>query len=299
MNSVRSVKYHLKKRAIDENRTFQEILTTYALERTLYRLSISPYAKHYILKGGILLYGLFNGQYTRATSDIDFLGTNLNSDIANIKENFYKIFSIDFTSDFIYFDLESLKAIPITEFKKYPGTRVSILGYLEKTKINVNIDIGFGDTVFPATEVMQYPTLLNQDPPMLNVYSKESIIAEKIHAVITLGNANTRMKDFYDLYKLFNTYTFTSDIIIVALEETFANRKTSFEFLLAFEFDYKEDPLKFKNWSGFLKSKNVQFPLRFDEVIHGIELFIEPLRSQIQQKTRFSLKWNPNYMVWE
>ena len=241
MSVIDSIKAKLKNRAIEGKRTFQEILTIYGLERALYRLSISSYSKHYILKGGILLYAMYHGDFTRGTADVDLLGQQITNDIDTIKKSFVEIFSIQYLEDGIVFDVSSLKAERITEFKKYPGINIVIEGYLDRTRITVQIDIGFGDVVYPKVNTMEYPTLLDQQAPIIYTYSKESIIAEKFQAIVSLGNANSRMKDFYDIYALMHSFEFQSDMLAEAIKETFENRKTSFDTITAFEEAFSSD----------------------------------------------------------
>ena len=134
MISAISVKDRLKKQAIEEKKTMQDKIVMYGLERTIYRLSISEYAERFTLKGGIFLYALFNGDYTRATTDIDLLAQCISNDIEEMKKVFKEIFSIK-CDDALRFDLNTLDVIYITEFKEYHGVKVSILGHLDKTKV--------------------------------------------------------------------------------------------------------------------------------------------------------------------
>ena len=297
MSIQESIKARLKNRAIKEGRTFQEVLTIYGLERMLYRLSISKYAKHYILKGGILLYAMYKGQYMRGTADVDLLGQFISNDLDTIKDSFTEIFIIPFEEDGISFDISSLKASRITEFKKYPGINISIDGYLSKTKISVQIDIGFGDVVYPEIETIDYPTLLDLPAPIIQTYSKESIIAEKFHAIVTLGYANTRMKEFYDIFVLLNTYDFEQTTLKEAIIETFANRNTSFKSVSAFEDDFASDPYRMTTWSSFIKAKKINFKIELNVIIDSIKNFLLPLLDDIKPDN--TLIWNNQLLMWE
>lgn len=201
MISAISVKDRLKKQAIEEKKTMQDKIVMYGLERTIYRLSISEYAERFTLKGGIFLYALFNGDYTRATTDIDLLAQCISNDIEEMKKVFKEIFSIK-CDDALRFDLNTLDVIYITEFKEYHGVKVSVLGYLDKTKVPISIDIGFGDIVYPERMKMDFPVLLDMDIPKVYAYSISSVVAEKFEAFVSLGLANSRYKDFYDIYVL-------------------------------------------------------------------------------------------------
>lgn len=297
MNLQESIKAKLKQRAIQEHRIFQEVLTIYGLERMLYRLSISKYAKHYVLKGGILLYGMYQGEYKRGTADVDLLGQYVSNDLETIKHSFIEIFNIPCEEDAISFDILSLKASRIIELKKYPGINISIDGYLSKTKISVQIDIGFGDVVYPEIKTIDYPTLLDLPAPIILVYSKESIIAEKFQAIVNLGYANTRMKDFYDIYVLLNTYDFDSNTLKKAIIETFKNRSTSLLFVSAFEDGFATDSYRKGIWTSFIKAKKIILNVEFVDIIDSIRKFLIPIINH--DLTDDSRTWNHKYLLWE
>ena len=199
MISADSVKNRLYNKAKATGKTMQELLIMYCLERTLYRLSISKYADKFTLKGGVLLYALFDGNYARTTADIDLLAEKMSNDVLNMYNVFKEILSVK-TDDPIRYDLESLEVEIITENKKYHGLNVSLLAYLDKTQINISIDIGFDDIIYPSKVKMDYPVILNDYYPSIYVYSIYSCIAEKFEAIVSLGYDNSRLKDFYDIY---------------------------------------------------------------------------------------------------
>lgn len=181
MISAISVKDRLKNQAKEDGRTMQDELVTYGLERAIYRLSVAEYAERFTLKGGIFLYALFDGNFARATTDIDLLAQHISNDAEKMKEVFHHIFSIE-CDDVLRFDLDSLEVINITEFKEYHGVNVSITSYLDRTKIPVSIDIGFGDVVYPERMQMDFPVLLDMESPKVYAYSIYSVIAEKFAA---------------------------------------------------------------------------------------------------------------------
>lgn len=159
MISAISVKDRLKNQAREDGRTMQDELVTYGLERAIYRLSISEYTERFTLKGGIFLYALFDGNFARATKDIALLARHISNDAEEMKKVFRNIFSIE-CDDALRFDLDSLEVINITEFKEYHGVNVSIMGYLDRTKVPVSIDIGFGDVIYPECMRMNFPYCL-------------------------------------------------------------------------------------------------------------------------------------------
>lgn len=303
MNIVESTKAKLKNKAVRDNRSYDEVLTVYGLERMLYRLSISPYKQHFVLKGGILLYALlyalYQGNYMRGTADVDLLGDNVSNQIEDIKTIFTEVFSIECPEDGIHFDLDSLSAIQIAEFKKYAGIHVSVDGYLDKTKLRVNIDIGFGDVIFPSSVMMEYPTLLDQKRPMVLAYSIESVIAEKFEAIVSLGKANSRMKDFYDIFVLSKTMDFFGERLLSAISETFENRKAKLDVIVAFESGFSADPDKKRQWNSFLKAKKVGTSLSFNDVITQVEMFLFPIAEALRQKNDFHMTWISSLGIWK
>lgn len=298
MISAASIKSRLKNIAIKENSTMQNELVTYALERTIYRMSISKYSDNFTLKGGIFLYALFNRQYPRATMDIDFLANKIANDSEFMKEVFTEIFLIQ-CDDALYFDISSLKVENITEFKEYHGVNVSILALLEKTKIPVSIDIGFGDIVYPDRIKMDFPVLLDMEIPSVNAYSIYSAIAEKFEAIVSLGRYNSRYKDFYDIYAISQKHTLNGFDLYNALVETFNHRNTSFNNIVAFSDDFINDPSLDKKWKSFKKKKQVNQDIDFKTVItHNMKLLL-PVVDAILNEQTFKRKWNATLKDWE
>lgn len=298
MISAASIKSRLKNVAIKENSTMQNELVTYALERTIYRMSISKYSDNFTLKGGIFLYALFNRQYPRATMDIDFLANKIANDSEFMKEVFTEIFLIQ-CDDALFFDLSSLKVENITEFKEYHGVNVSILALLEKTKIPVSIDIGFGDIVYPDRIKMDFPVLLDMEIPSVNAYSIYSAIAEKFEAIVSLGRYNSRYKDFYDIYAISQKHTLNGSDLYNALVETFNHRNTSFNNIVAFSDDFINDPSLDKKWKSFKKKKQVNQDIDFKTVItHNMKLLL-PVVDAILNEQTFKRKWNATLKDWE
>lgn len=189
MISAISVKDRLKNQAVASGKTFQEALTAYGLERTVCRLSVSEYVERFTLKGGIFLYALFEGEFARATRDIDLLARNMPNNVEDMKKVFANIFSIE-CDDALRYDLDTLEVIDITEFKEYHGVNVSVMAYLDRTKVPVSIDIGFGDVIYPDRVKMEFPVLLDMEVPEIYAYSISSVISEKFEAIVSLGDAN-------------------------------------------------------------------------------------------------------------
>ena len=298
MISAISVKDRLKKQAIEEKKTMQDKIVMYGLERTIYRLSISEYAERFTLKGGIFLYALFNGDYTRATTDIDLLAQCISNDIEEMKKVFKEIFSIK-CDDALRFDLNTLDVIYITEFKEYHGVKVSILGHLDKTKVPISIDIGFGDIVYPERMKMDFPVLLDMDIPKVYAYSINSVVAEKFEAFVSLGLANSRYKDFYDIYVLSDRYNFDGKELTNAIKETFNHRGTSFDDIVAFEDGFADDETRLMRWNSFVKKKKALIKLDFEETVQLLKILLFPIVEAIKKNELFERTWSHEKKMWK
>ena len=298
MISAISVKDRLKKQAIEEKKTMQDKIVMYGLERTIYRLSISEYAERFTLKGGIFLYALFNGDYTRATTDIDLLAQCISNDTEEMKKVFKEIFSIK-CDDALRFDLNTLDVIYITEFKEYHGVKVSVLGYLDKTKVPISIDIGFGDIVYPERMKMDFPVLLDMDIPKVYAYSINSVVAEKFEAFVSLGLANSRYKDFYDIYVLSDRYNFDGTELMNAIKETFNHRGTSFDDIVAFEDGFADDETRLMRWNSFVKKKKAFIKLGFEETVQLLKILLFPIVDAIKKNELFERTWSHEKKMWK
>ncbi len=293
-----SVKDRLKKQAIEDGKTMQDKLVTYGLERTIYRLSISKYAERFTLKGGIFLYALFDGEYARATMDIDLLAQHISNDIDEMKNLFHDIFLIQ-CDDALRFDMDTLEVINITEFKEYHGVNVSIMGYLDRTKVPVSIDIGFGDVIYPERIKMEFPVLLDMDVPEVYAYSIYSVIAEKFEAFVSLGLANGRYKDFYDIYVLADRYNLDGMELKNAILETFSHRGTNFEDIAAFEDEFTEDVTRQGRWRAFIKKKKALVKVEFKETIQLLKALLIPIVDAIHKDESFEKSWNKETKTWK
>jgi len=275
-----SVREKLKFKARSDNRPFSELLQYFAMERFLYRLSISKYTDIFILKGALMLQ-VWKSPHWRPTMDIDMLAKTSNSE-TNLANIIKEIIEIPVENDGIIFNTESLTTKLIKEDADYHGVRIQFQGNLDTAKIYMQIDVGFDDIIYPGKEIQNFPTLLSFPTPLLNVYSRESVIAEKFEAMVKLGNLNSRMKDFYDIWMLSNQFKFDEDKLAEAIRLTFEHRKTILDrnitafsepFILA----------KQIQWRAFrIKVGQVDLPINFSEIVQRIENF---LRSVIDKLT--------------
>ena len=298
MISAISVKDRLKNQAASSGKTMQELLTVYGLERTVYRLSISEYVSHFTLKGGIFLYALFDGEFVRATRDIDLLAGNMSNDREDMKCVFKNIFSVE-CDDALRYDLSSLEVIDITEFKEYHGVHVSIMAYLDRTKVPVSIDIGFGDVIYPGRVKMEFPVLLDMDVPKVYAYSIYSVISEKFEAIVSLGDANSRYKDFYDIYILAIQYELDGEDLKEAIRETFEHRSTGVDVISAFEDGFAEKELHQSRWKAFLKKKKALMNVGFEEVIDLMRTLLVPIVQSISDGNEFGGNWSFEDKEWK
>ena len=291
-----SVKSRLKNFAVDSGCTFQEALVYYGLERTIYRISVSPYASHFVLKGGIFLYAIFDRMYARATTDVDFLARRISNSAEEMKAVFRDILGQD-TDDALVFDLDSITAEDISEFKAYHGLHISAVAYLDRTRIPIGIDIGFGDVIYPDAVEMEFPVILDMEAPIVNAYSLDSSIAEKLEAIVKNGFLNSRYKDFYDIYVLSERYSFNYEELHNAIIETFTTRKTPMTMdTAAFSDEFLNDTMHQTRWNKFLGKKKTLISISLNEAMNRIKIFVTPLLSHTYEQIT---EWDPNEGCWK
>ena len=260
-NKAASIRARLLNLSKQEGKAFQFISQLYMQERFLFRLSNSKYYNNFILKGGLLLYTIENFK-GRSTKDIDLLGNNISntndSVIAAIKE-----ITLIESDDGLVFDSSSVRIEVITPNVEYQGTRIKIKCSLDTVKNFIQIDIGFGDIVHPKSINFDYPTLLEDKTFKVYAYSIESVIAEKFEAIISLAELNSRLKDFYDLYIIFQKKKINTDTLFEAIQKTFNRRKTIINPNHSFiNPKYWNDERIIKQWNDFLtriKSPQIDF----------------------------------------
>jgi len=257
-NLAASIRARLKLRADASKQDFNLTLTHYGLERLLYRLSISPYSGNYLLKGA-LLFSLWYDQPHRPTRDVDLLGFGLD-DIDSAVAAFSEMCSIE-VDDGIVFDVASIKGSVIRKDAGYGGVRIDLQAKLDGARIVLQVDIGFGDAVTPAPESVSYPVLLDDLPaPRLRSYPKYTVVAEKLHAVCLLGMANTRMKDYFDLWVLLTEGGLDSAELRRAIDATFARRQLQVPDSTPSGLSdaFARDAVKTAQWTAFLKKNRLQ-----------------------------------------
>jgi predicted nucleotidyltransferase component of viral defense system len=256
-NRAASVRARLKQAADASGQDFNLVLTRFGLERLLYRLSVSDHANNFLLKGA-LLFQLWYGHPHRPTRDADLLGFG-SDDVDTVVDIFHEIAGIE-VDDAINFDLASVKGAAIRKDAGYGGVRVDLKASLDGARISLQVDIGFGDAVTPPALTVRYPSVLADMPaPTLRAYPKATVIAEKVHAITVLGMANSRMKDYFDLWVLLQDASLDDPQIQQALVATFERRNTPWptQLPLGLSDMFAGDAAKLKQWQAFLKKNDL------------------------------------------
>lgn len=249
--SAQSIRDRLLERARERGDDFGLVLTQYGIERILYRLSISPYAEQFVLKGAQLLRAKTEEIY-RPTRDVDLLGFGENSPEA-LWTVFTSLVELD-VQDGLVFDLARMTTEVITEAAEYQGIRVSLQATLARARLHIQIDVGFGDQLTPAPSPIEFPTLLEMPAPALRGYALETVVAEKLQAITSLGLLNTRLKDYYDLWRISATLPVRYNELVGALVATFTARHTAIDTEpVGLSGTYGEQRERQQQWTNFLK----------------------------------------------
>lgn len=276
-NYGKSIRTKLLNVAKKENIFYQTILTRYFQERLLYRMSQSRYRNNFYLKGGALMYA-YERFAARPTLDIDFLGNNISNEGTSIIAAFKEICSVPFEEDGVIFDVGHITAQNITEFKDYHGIRLSIPVKMDSIAQVLTMDIGFGDVVTPSPVNLDFPILL-EHLPCANIlaYSLETVIAEKMHAIIDLADQSSRMKDYYDLHRILKEEKYDPEVLQEAIIRTFENRHTPYdENTMFFRKDFGINQQMEVRWKAFMRKITKATDLSFSEVVGFIQETLRP-----------------------
>lgn len=292
-NVAASVRQRLLNISRESGEDFNLILTRYGLERMLYRLSQSTWREKFLLKGA-MLFSVWHDDPHRPTRDVDLLGF-IAPEIDEIKSIFESLCSIDVDDDGLVFDTKSIRVEEIRENNAYDGIRTKLTGTLEKARIILQVDIGFGDVVTPAPEEIDYPTLLDQQAPKLRAYPIYTVIAEKFEAMVKLGMINTRMKDFYDLWMSIEKFEIDGELLAQAISATFNRRQTALPdgIPLAFTEEFFDDSLKNTQWDAFLRKNSIDKRNDLNHVVHCLKEFLMPVIISINSGRKMRETWSP------
>ncbi|MDP1607467.1 MAG: nucleotidyl transferase AbiEii/AbiGii toxin family protein [Rhodocyclaceae bacterium] len=289
-NIAASVRAKLLNKARAENRDFTLVLTRYALERLLYRLSISEHAEHFLLKGA-LLFDLWFDVPLRPTRDMDLLGFGL-AEEPHLIAAFSDLCALE-VEDGIRFDAQSIRAGEIRKESNYAGIRVTLLGWIDGARCPIQVDVGYGDAVTPAAEAVEYPVMLDEFPaPKLRVYPRYTVVAEKLEAMITLGVANSRMKDYFDLWVLAKHSDFDGEVLRQAIGATLSRRGTDAPPDVPFGLTdtFASDAQKQMQWQGFLKKNRLE-ALSLGQVVLDLREFLMPPLTAVAPDTSLGKSW--------
>lgn len=289
-NVAASVHQRLLNVARANSRPFDEVLQYFAMERFLYRLCRSAHADAFILKGA-LLFRIWDVPDSRATRDIDLLGFLDNSPehLAGIVQ---EICAIQVPDDGLLFDPDSVGARRIKEDADYAGVRVRFRGRLGNARIAMQVDIGFGDQVHPQAIKADYPAILDLPAPSLRTYPAETVIAEKLQTMVYLGALNSRMKDFYDVWRMSQRFNFDAAKLSDAMSRTFSTRNTEVVDFDELKAELEKDNNLELQWRAFLTKSRLQAPNRFTDVLSSLREFIEPVFRVAKGNGKAADRWN-------
>jgi len=275
-----SVRQRLLNYAKANERPFAEVLQYYAMERFLYRLSVSSHVDTFTLKGALLLTA-WQAPISRPTMDIDLLGRTDNA-VDTIVTVMREISQTAVADDGIVFDPGSFAGETIREDADYVGVRIEFIGRVDSARVHMQIDIGFGDVMTPGPERLTYPTILDFPAPTLSGYSRETVVAEKLQALVQLRMLNTRMKDYFDLWLLTRQPELNKEVLATAIKRTFANRGMEIDKApIGLSPAFGDDTAKQKQWVAFLKrARLTEVPNSLPEVVEELHQFFVPILSQ-------------------
>lgn len=294
----------IRQRLLDHARRhgddYQRVLTRYAIERFLFRLGQTEAAERYVLKGAVLF--LTWPQHTfRPTGDLDLLGHG-DPKLAAITDLFTGICSVEFADDGIAFDAATIQVEAMREAETYRGVRLRVVGELARARIPVQVDIGFGDHVFPAPRRQAFPGLIPGLPlPSILMYPPETVVAEKFEAMIRFGVGNSRLKDFHDIWVTTRTFRFDLPVLVEAILGTFGRRGTvaPAQMPVALTAAFARQALDGGLWSGFLRrNPPAQMPPPFAQVQEELRQFFGPVIASLARPEAARGRWDPDSATW-
>lgn len=292
-----SVLARLLNRSRSTGENYNLLLSRFAIERLLYRLSVSPHAGSFVLKGA-LLFALWYDTPHRPTKDADLLGFGAD-DADTLRSTFTAICAID-VDDGVRYETANMRIAPIREDNIYGGLRLTTPALIGSARLPVQVDIGFGDAITPAPETVTYPTLLDDlAAPSLRAYPVYTVIAEKLHAMVVLGMNNSRMKDFFDLAVIAKTSELDGATLVSAICATFARRNTSLPTSVpaALTAEFSSNPIKAQQWRAFVTKAGLQWT-SFHDVVEMLAGFLGPALAACSLSGDFWRKWNPAAHDW-
>lgn len=291
-----SVLARLKNKSKETGRSYQLCLQLFCQEEFLRRVEKSKYVDNLVLKGGLFIYSLTEFE-SRVTVDVDFLLKRIPNTPEQLRRVVEEIIEVETGNDFVTFEIKDIE--PIAVAKKYAGIGITLQAKIKKTRTPFSIDFGVGDIIIPKQEKRKIPTQLDDfAAPIINTYSIETTVAEKLDAILSLMEFSSRMKDYYDIYYLAHKFDFDGKMLCEALRKTFANRKHSFTMeqfeqiiILA-----SDDGMR-KKWRMFTKKIDVEID-DFSEILRKINDFLNAPYRNVMNGTFFEKQWNAEDGCW-
>ena len=291
-----SVLARLKNKAKESGRSYLLCLQLFCQEEFLRRLEKSKYAENLVLKGGLFLYSLTDFD-SRVTVDVDFLLRQIPNTPEQLKGILEEVIAIQTGNDFVTFEIKDIT--PIAVAKKYAGMGASMVAHIKNTRTPFGIDFGVGDIIVPKQEKRKIPTQLNDFvSPIINTYSIETTVAEKIDAILSLMEFSSRMKDYYDIYYLASKFDFDGVTLTEALKKTFENRGHSFtiaQFEQVMTFD-NDDAMQ-KKWKAFIRKIDTKTD-DYSTVLKTIKEFLTKPFTAAARGKEFTEKWSATNGEW-
>lgn len=291
-----SVLARLKNKAKQSGRSYQLCLQLFCQEEFLRRLEKSKYVDNLVLKGGLFIYSLTEFD-SRVTVDVDFLLKKIPNTPEQLRKVVEEIIAVETGNDFVTFEIKDVA--PIAVAKKYAGVGVTLNAKIKNTCTPFSIDFGVGDVIVPKQEKRRIPTQLDDfSAPVVNTYSIETAVAEKIDAILSLMEFSSRMKDYYDIYYLSHKFDFDGKVLCEVLSKTFTNREHTFildQFEQIMTFD-KDDGMQ-KKWKAFTKKIDVKMD-EFPAILQSINAFLYEPYSAVMKGQVFEKQWNANRCNW-
>jgi predicted nucleotidyltransferase component of viral defense system len=296
--ALRNISASVEKRLLNLSRQsgedFQYVLMRYGLERLMYRLSRSVYAKEFVVKGAMLL-RVWTGEQYRPTKDLDLLAI-LDKSPEELDQIFRDVCTLTVEDDGLVFLSETIRVRQIREDNVYGGVRVTLEARLGKIRIPLQVDIGFGDAVTPEAQQEEFPTLLDFPAPILLTYPRETSIAEKFEAIVNLGLTNSRMKDYYDIWLLSQQFDFDGANLVRAIEATFRRRRAVLpnELPIGLSIEFVSDAGKLSQWDAFVRRSRLDTKeINLEAVVKVIADFMMPPSIAAAEGKAFLLTWTP------
>lgn len=294
-NVAASVRQRLLNRARGTGEDYQVLLTRFALERLLYRLSQSEEQERFILKGAYAFL-IWQGESHRQTRDLDLLGSGT-PEATRLEDTFRALCETDVVEeDGVVFDAASVEAAPIREQAEYDGMRVTLVAHIDTARLPIQVDVGFGDAVTPPPRVEVFPVLLEFPTPTVRTYPRETVVAEKLHGIARFGMANSRMRDYYDLWYLAHHFAFDGETVARAIAATFERRGTPLppERPQGLTAAFAEDERKQKQWTAFRRNSRLEEAApTLASATEVLERFLGPPLEGLTEDRSFTDQWPP------